>query len=460
MHGLDLMLHGPLVRTFLRYCIPWTLAMLLQSSAAIVDGFFVGRYVGAMSLAALNLVMPMFSLFFGVGVMLASGGAVRAGKYLGEKRPEAASAIFTKTMLSLLLVGVAASAGMLLFSGELVRFLGADEELRGPPEAYLRGLMFFGPMIPCGLALSYFVRVNGKPALASVGLMLSALINIVLDAVFIPVFGMGVEGAAYATGIAYTITTGVLCLHFFTPEAKCRFTRAIGAWKEVGQACWNGVSELINETSIGLVILFINWILLARIGSYGVAAFTIINYAAWFGASVSYAISDSLSPLVSANFGARNFARARQFLGLALGMVFGIGLMLYGLFALYPEMLLKIFLPGEEKVVAVTLEFIDWFKLAFLFSGLNMALASFFTALHMAAASAAVALMRSLLFPVGFLWLLPQLFGNVGIYVAIPLAEMCTLVVASLIFAASRKHFADRKAHHGPERAARGGKNL
>ena len=241
-----------------------------------------------------------------------------------------------------------------------------------------------------------------------------------------------------------------MCLHFFTPEAKCRFTRAIGAWKEVGQACWNGVSELINETSIGLVILFINWILLARIGSYGVAAFTIINYAAWFGASVSYAISDSLSPLVSANFGARNFARARQFLGLALG----IGLMLYGLFALYPEMLLKIFLPGEEKVVAVTLEFIDWFKLAFLFSGLNMALASFFTALHMAAASAAVALMRSLLFPVGFLWLLPQLFGNVGIYVAIP------LVVASLIFAASRKHFADRKAHHGPERAARGGKNL
>ena len=109
--------------------------MLLQSSAAIVDGFFVGRYVGAMSLAALNLVMPMFSLFFGVGVMLASGGAVRAGKYLGEKRPEAAFAIFTKTMLSLLLVGLAASAGMLLFSGELVRFLGADEELRGPAEA-------------------------------------------------------------------------------------------------------------------------------------------------------------------------------------------------------------------------------------------------------------------------------------------------------------------------------------
>lgn len=142
-------------------------------------------------------------------------------------------------------------------------------------------------------------------------------------------------------------------------------------------------------------------------------------------------------------------------------MVFGIGLMLYGLFALYPEML-KIFLPGEEKVVAVTLEFIDCLALAFLFSGLNMALASFFTALHMAAASAAVALMRSLLFPVGFLWLLPQLFGKVGITVAATVGGRKHAGRASLIFAASRKHFADRKAHHGPERAAarRGGKNL
>ena len=81
MHGLDLMLHGPIVRTFLRYCIPWTLAMLFQSSAAVVDGFFVGRYVGALPLAALSLVMPLYSFFLGISVMFASGGAVRAGKY-------------------------------------------------------------------------------------------------------------------------------------------------------------------------------------------------------------------------------------------------------------------------------------------------------------------------------------------------------------------------------------------
>ena len=94
MHGLDLMLHGPLVRTFLRYCIPWTLAMLLQSSAAIVDGFFVGRYVGAMSLAALNLVMPMFSLFSGWASCLRRVGQSGPGNILARKRPEAASRDF------------------------------------------------------------------------------------------------------------------------------------------------------------------------------------------------------------------------------------------------------------------------------------------------------------------------------------------------------------------------------
>ncbi len=441
MHGLDLMLHGPIVRTFLRYCIPWTLAMLFQSSAAVVDGFFVGRYVGALPLAALSLVMPLYSFFLGISVMFASGGAVRAGKYLGEGRPEAASAVFTKTIVGLVAVSSLAAAGMLAFSRELVAFLGAEEALIVPAETYLRGLLLFGPMIPSGMALSYFVRVDGKPALASGGLMLSALINIVLDAVFISLFGMGVEGAAYATGIAYTISTGILCLHFFTRGAKCRFTRRLGAWKEVALACWNGVSELINEASIGLVIMFINWILLARVGSYGVAAFTIINYAAWFGSSVAYAISDSLSPLVSANFGARNFVRVRRFLALALCLVFGNGLVLFGAFALYPELLLEIFLPGEGKVVTVTLEFIDWFKPAFLFSGANMALASFFTALHMAGASAVVASLRSLLFPIGFLWLLPRLFGNVGVYAAIPLAELCTLFVATAIFAMSRERF-------------------
>ena len=459
MHGLDLMLHGPIVRTFLRYCIPWTLAMLFQSSAAMVDGFFVGRYMGALPLAALSLVMPLYSLFFGISIMFASGGAVRAGKYLGERRPEAASAVFTKTMIGLTLVSTAAALGMLAFSRELVVFLGAREELITPAETYLRGLLLFGPMIPGGMALSYFVRADGKPALASGGLMLSALINIVLDAVFIPVFGMGVEGAAYATGIAYTISTGVLCLHFLMPGARCRFTGTLGAWKEVAHACWNGVSELINEASIGLVILFINWILLARVGSYGVAAFTIINYAAWFGTSIAYAISDSLSPLVSANFGARNFTRVRRFLALALCLVFGDGLLLYGAFALYPELLLKIFLPGEEQVVTVTLEFIGWFKLAFLFSGPSMALASFFTALHMAGASAMVASLRSLLFPLGFLWLLPRLFGNAGVYAAIPLAELCTLFVAAAIFTLSRERFSGHAPHH-PGRAALGRKDL
>lgn len=449
MHGLDLMLRGPIVRTFLRYSIPWTLAMLTMSSAGVVDGLFVGRYTGALPLAAVNLVLPLYSLFFGMSLMFAAGGSVRAGKYLGEGRTDAACAIFTKTMIGLGAAGLTAAAAALIYSHELVLFLGAEGDLVEPAETYLRGLMVFGPIIPAGVALSYFVRVDGKPSLASGGLMLSSGVNIVLDALFIAGLGMGVGGAACATGIAYIFSTGVLLRHFFSPSAKLRFTRALGTWREVAQACWNGSSELINEASIGIVMMLINWILIERIGPYGVAAFTIINYAAWFGSSTCYAVGDSLTPLVSANFGARNFERVRRFFGLALGIVFGIGLLLYALFALYPQVLIEIFLPGDAQVAEVTLEFVDWFKLAFLFSGPNMALASFFTAMHLAGASAAVAILRGLIFPVLFLMVLPVLFGNAGVYAAIPCAELCTLVIGAGIFALTRRAF------WGPETARR-----
>lgn len=449
MHGLDLMLRGPVVWTFLRYCVPWTLAMLTMSSAGVVDGFFVGRYVGALPLASLSLVMPVYSFFFSISVMLAAGGAVRAGKYLGEGRSGAACAVFTKTLISLGVISSAAALATLVYSHELVLFLGAEGGLVQPAEAYLRGLMFFGPIIPAGLALSYFVRVDGRPSLASGGLMLSAVINILLDAAFIAGLGMGVEGAAYATGIAYVISSGVLLAHFFGRSAKLRFTRKLGEWREMAQAAWNGSSELINEASIGIVVMLINWILIERIGPYGVASFTIINYAAWFGNSTCYAVSDSLTPLVSANFGARNFARVRRFFALALGIVFGVGLLLYAAFALYPESLIKIFLPGDAQVGEVTLDFMDWFKVAFLFSGPNMALASFFTAMHMAGASAVVASLRGLIFPVAFLMLLPALFGNAGVYAAIPCAELCTLAVGAALFALTRRHF------RGPEEGGR-----
>lgn len=151
MHGLDLMLRGPVVWTFLRYCIPWTLAMLTMSSAAVVDGFFVGRYVGALPLAALNLVMPVYSFFFSISVMLAAGGAVRAGKYLGEGRTDAACAVFTKTLVTLGVISSAVALATLVYSHELVLFLGAEGGLVQPAEAYLRGLWTAGPRwLPAG----------------------------------------------------------------------------------------------------------------------------------------------------------------------------------------------------------------------------------------------------------------------------------------------------------------------
>lgn len=427
------MLTGPVGPIFFRYAAPWALGQLILSSAGLVDGIFIGRYAGSVPLAALNIIFPVFSFYFGVGIMVAAGGAVRCAKYMAEGKAEQASAMFSKSMAALVLFSLALSAGALLWSEPLVRFLGAEGELVEPCLAYLRTIMCFGPFLPCSYALSYFVRADQRPGLASAGLMLSAGLNIILDYLFIAVWGRGVSGAAAATGIAYMAPFFLLGSHFLTGRAGLRLTRRWGAWQEIFAASWNGSSELINELSVGVVMFLTNRIMMERLGASGVAAFAVVNYASWFGLTLAYGISDSLAPLVSANYGARRPERIRAFLRLALGVLLALGAIMFGLFTSAPGLLLALFLPGGGEVSSVTAAFLDIFKWAFWFNGLNMGLTSFFTGLHCAAQSAALSVLRSLVLPVLFLQLLPAVWGNTGVYAAIPCAEAVTFGVGMLL---------------------------
>lgn len=436
------MLTGSPVVTFYRYGIPWALGFLLLSSAGLVDAFFIGHYAGANALAAVNLVTPMFSFFFGVGIMLSVGGTVQSAKYVGEGNMSAASAMFSKAMLALLGVAVVFSGVTLALREPLIRFLGANGELAHEASVYLTTLMCFGPILPCSYALSQFVRVDQHPSLASFGLVLSAGINIILDYWFIAVNGWGVLGAALATGIGYGCTLVLFLGHFLSRRANLRLCLPKGDWKELFVSSANGAAECINELSIGTVILFINRLMIDRFGGDGVAAFTIVNYASWFGLTLAYGLSDTLAPLVSANYGARLKARIRILLYVALLTLFGLGCVMFMGFTLLPDQIIAFFLPGDAHVAAIAEPFISGYRWGFLWSGINMGLVCYFTGLHMVKQAMLLAVLRSLIFPVLFLATLPQWWGEQGIYFAIPLTELLTFACAVLLFVRSRRsHF-------------------
>lgn len=433
------MLNGPVRKTYLSYAIPWTSALMLLSSAGIVDGLFIAKCVGPTALAGLNLIMPIYSLLIGLGIMCAAGGAVCAVRYLGNDEVEEASAMFSKSMLSMLIISVIISIFLIVFAREIIVFMGAKGELAEQAYIYMITLMYFAPSFTCSIALSFFVRIDERPRLASLGLSSTAVNNIILDYIFIYELEMGVMGAALGSGLACIISIFIMGSHFFSKSARLKFTLKLGQFREVIFAYWNGLSEFINEASYGIITFIINWYILHNMGEVGITAFTIINYIAWVVMTISYGFSDSLAPLVSINKVTNRLPRVYAFVRIALYIVVTIGILAVIVSAYATEYIVGLFVVGNQEITAATIAFMEQYKWVFLFVGFNMVMTSTLTGLNMAGLSAIVASLRSLVFPLFLLLILPSILGIIGIFVAIALAEfMTTLISLYIMYRVSR----------------------
>lgn len=187
---------GPKLRVFFHYAVPSVLGMVAISSAEVIDGIFVGNFVGAEALAAVNLTIPLVTLISGIIIMLTVGGGVVAGKFLGEKNTAAAADTFTKTCIGIgVFCGLFMTAG-LIFLDPLISLLGANELLSDMVREYLFIVLFFIPGFAFSFALAGFVKIEGRPRLSFLGMLAAAGFNIALDALLVGVLGMGLRGAA------------------------------------------------------------------------------------------------------------------------------------------------------------------------------------------------------------------------------------------------------------------------
>lgn len=436
-------INGKIVPVFFHYAVPSVIGMLAVTSAAVIDGIFIGNFVGATALAAINISLPAFALFASVVYMLAVGGSVMCGKFIGEGNHKAASTIFSKTVYAVLILTLLLSLFFLLFLDQLVSVLGANADLHDLVKDYLRIVIFAAPLLVLGLTLDYFVRVDSRPILASAALIAFAVINISLDYLFIVQMGWGIKGAAWATAIAEGSIFFMLLTHWLSPRNTLKRISFMAChrdgWKDVQKAAYNGFSEFANEMSIGLLTLLFNWVMITRLGVEGVAAFTIIGYMLYIGLEICYGISESLQPMVSKNLGAKQPQRIVQFLMIAVLSCLIIGVLFSGILLIIPETLVSLFLrAGEDHTLEIALTFAALFWPAFLFNGMNITLASYFTSLHKPLQSATIAVSRSLVLPVLGLLLLPLWFGDDGVFLAIPMAEALTFVLAIVLFNRTR----------------------
>ncbi len=422
---------GNIYKTFFKFSLPNMVGLMAMSSVALVDAYFVSQYVSPVAFAAVNIIMPLITIVFGIAIMFTIGAAVLVGTYLGENKIVKARAVFTKVMITISSISLFFSVVCYFFSYDVARLLHANDEIMVYAKPYLEMVALFFLFQALEYSLSVMIRTDGNPYLASIAVLTGAVLNYILDYLFIVKMNMGIEGAALGTGISFMVSTFMLLFHFILKKGNLKLTNKIGRWKEIFIAAYNGSSELFSEASVAIIAYLFNKIMVESLGTYGVEAFAVINISLWAVNMLCYAIGDSLVPLLSINYGAGYYDRIKKILTLSRISVLFIGGLAFLLFTFIPEIIVSLLLDKKNKeAFEIALVFADYTKYAFLFLGLNIVFSSSFTAIQKPFHSIVVAALRGLILPVICIYFLPFILNETGLYMAISVAEFTTIILA------------------------------
>lgn len=440
---------GTPLSAYLHYAIPSVAGLLAWSAASIIDGLFIANFVGVEGLAAVNLLIPVFTVAFGISYMISIGGSVRAGKYIGEENKGAANNIFSKTVIVGLVYSLVFVVAGFAGSEILYRFLGASPALYGYMHDYFGILLWFFPVQVLSIVYYYYVRIAGFPRLASAAIIVGTMANITLNYLLIGVLELGLQGAAFGTGISAILMTGVLLLHKRIPDSWLEFSLVQSEWKEMLHACYNGISEFIDEISAGVITFVLNLIVIGMYGERGVAAFSVVSYSLFIGILFFFGLSEAFQAVCSQCYGARNAERIKQFLSLTVRIAAVSAMIFSGLLLVFGNVFIGFFIDSSEVgLIGVAQEFISILWPIFFFNGMNVIIIAYLTAIHRPSASAIVAMLRAFVLPLSLLYILIRFFPDIPFLAAITAGEMLAFLIAGWLLLAHRPSSlfpADRK---------------
>ena len=418
----------------LRFTFPSIIMMVLTSIYGVVDGFFISNFIGAEPFAAVNIVMPFLMIFGAVGFMIGTGGSALVAYTLGVGDKKKANEIFS--LLVYLLVGLGLLFTVIgeIFVGPISQFLGADAEMLPYCVTYGRILMLaLVPFMLQNVFQSFLVTAE-RPQLGLVTTLVSGVLNIVLDALFIAVFRWGVAGAASATALSQTIG-GIVPLTFFimSRSSKLRLGKTHMDLRAITKACTNGASEFMTNISMSIVNMLYNWQLMRLAGSDGVAVYGVIMYVSFIFAALFIGYSMGSAPIVGYHCGAGNKSELKNLLRKSFRLILTFQIILTIVAEAGAPFLAGIFVRYNTNLLDMTVHAFRSYSISFLFMGFSIYASSFFTALNDGFVSAAISFCRTMIFETGAVIILPFFLGVSGIWYSIIAAEFMA-VCLSLFF--------------------------
>ncbi len=424
-------LKNNILKDFARYVSLNVISMIGLSFYILADTFFIANGVGSVGLTALNLVLPLWSLISGLGLMIGIGAGISFSIKRGKNNERGANKVFTHAILMGLVIGIIITVIGVIFSYDIAVILGADEVVAPLASEYLKTLLSFSTVFIINYIITAFVRNDNDPNLAMIAMILGSLSNIVLDYVFIYPFKLGMFGAALATGTTPILSLIILSIHFIRKKnnfkiIKCKFNFAY-----IKGIISLGIPSFITEFSSGIIILLFNYTILRISNNTGVAAYGVIANLALIVVAIFTGIAQGIQPIISKSYGEGKNKNINVVLkyGLLTSIIVGIGCYLIGIS--FSEEIVNLFNgEGDKLLLSIAIEGINIYFSAFIIMGINILITSFFASINNPKESLLISIMRGLVIVIPLIILLPSFFEMIGVWMTIPLAEAITLLIS------------------------------
>ena len=426
----------------LRFTVPSIIMMIFTSVYGVVDGFFVSNYAGKTAFAAVNLIIPFLMIFGALGFMVGTGGSALVSKTLGEGQRERASGLFSLLIWLSLAVGAVLAVLGVVFMRPIAALLGAEGQMLEDCVTYGCILQMALPAFILQNEFQSFLITAERPKLGLWVTVGAGMTNVVLDALFVGVFGWGIQGAAWAT-VTSQLVGGVLPLVWFLlPNGSClRLTRPVMDGRALVKTLTNGSSEMMTNLSMSVVNMLYNFQLMSLAGENGVSAYGAIMYVNFIFIAVFIGYSIGVGPVISFHYGAGSTHELKSLYKKSLRLVGGASLAMLLLAELLADPLARLFVGYDVQLLDMTRRAFILYFLALLPTGVNIFGSSFFTALNDGLVSAVISFLRAMVFQVAAVLLLPLVLGLDGVWLSILVAEGLALAVTMFCFVIFRRKY-------------------
>ncbi len=417
-----------LLKQFFHFSAATVASLMVFSLYSIVDGLFVARGVGEYAMTAVNLSVPFVNLLFSIAVIFAVGTSTIIAYLLGQKNAQSANKLFSQNLATLVVIGVTISVLVLAFTEPLARLLGAEEVTLEYTIHYLQGLAPFAVCFMISYNLEVLVKTDGRPRLALVTVCVGCVTNCVLDYLAIFHWGLGIWGAAAATGLSQLLTCIIYLTHFLGKRTTFHPVRFRMDWKIYRRLLPIGISDGLTELCNGLMIFLFNHTILRCIGTDGLVAYTIIAYANTLVINITMGVSQGSQPLISFQNGRGDGTAIGNLLRYGLRTMCGIAAVCFTVLFLAAPKLVAVYLPeaGAEMLTFATDAF-RRYSLCYLPVGFNIYIAGFLTAMERPLPAVSISTGRGLILQGSILLLLAAVLGGGSIWFAPVISEVLCL---------------------------------